>query len=100
LALGPALAAQLAQIKASGVPGARAVRVFERSEMSGGVGAGGLLAWRLGDRVELHFLIEGLHWFNRPQFVVTQPNLAPPAVVHQPGGLLVQAALGATVRFF
>ena len=86
------------QLKASGSNGSRAN--FDKTEASAGFGAGGLLAWRLSERVELRCLLEGLHWFNRPRFVVTEPNSAAPAPVYQPTGLVEQAALGATVRFF
>jgi hypothetical protein len=98
LSLGPAVAAHFVQLRASGFKGS--VASFDKTEVSGGFGVGGLLAWRVGEHVELHFSLEGLHWFNRPQFVVTEPNSAPAAPVYRPAALVAQAALAATVRFF
>jgi hypothetical protein len=97
LAVGAVLAADLAQLNSVGSHGS--LTNYRGSYHSGGASAGGLLAWSLGDRIELHFLLEGLHWFERPNFVVTEPK-PPDSPVYRPSAVVGRAELGASVRFF
>jgi hypothetical protein len=98
LAVGAVLAADLAQLKAAGSN--TRLTSIEQNDLLGGVSAGGLLAWSLGERVELHFLVAGVHWFERPKFVVDEPKPANPVLVYQAPAVVGRAELGAGVRFF
>jgi len=98
LTLGPLLGADLSVLKVAGHNGS--LTNYQGSFRSGGASLGGVLAWALSDRVELHFLLEGIHWFDRPKFVVKEPEPAGPAPVYRPWVIAGQASFGASVRFF